>query len=460
MPDPSTSTALATEPIEDQHAPDVRLTETELAGVVMAAAEALAAPAASGPGLWHNREFRIVLLGQAVSAIGDAISMTVLPLLVVALTGSGIAMGIVGVLQLLPDLLLGLPAGALADRWDRRRMIIVADLGRALLTALVPLSVMLGWPTMGVILLVTFPINTLRVLFLAAWTAVMPSIVGRDQVGRASGYAEAIFSASYAIGPAVAGLLVTVLGPGPTLALDAASFLVSAGSMMLIRRPLRADRGASESHLVADIREGVGYMIREPVLRMLIPFWTTLSMATTPMVPATIFFLTIDRAQGAGEVGLILSAYSVGSLVGALLATRLTNGRLGRLMLVANVVMAATMVVFTLSYQPMVQAAIAVTSGIAGALVFVPYITLRTTIPPDYLLGRVGSSARTISIGLAPIGTLLAGLSLDAFGGQATVILMALVMTLASIVFAFSPALRTAVAGGGAAGPSTAAMVT
>ena len=77
------------------------------------AADALAIPDPVGlPGLWQNREFKIVLLGQTVSAFGDAVSMTVLPLLVVALTGSGIAMGIVGVLQLLPDLLLGLPAGA------------------------------------------------------------------------------------------------------------------------------------------------------------------------------------------------------------------------------------------------------------------------------------------------------------------------------------------------------------
>lgn len=95
----------------------VQLTDAELSGVVASAAAALARPeAVSSPGLWQNREFRIVLGGQAVSAFGDAISLTVLPLLVVALTGSGIAMGIVGVLQLLPDLLLGLPAGAFADR--------------------------------------------------------------------------------------------------------------------------------------------------------------------------------------------------------------------------------------------------------------------------------------------------------------------------------------------------------
>ena len=436
---------------------DVQLTEAELAGVVAEAAAALAAPEPPGsPSLWQNREFRIVLGGQAVSAFGDAISLTVLPLLVVALTGSGIAMGIVGALQLLPDLLLGLPAGALADRWDRRRMIIVADLGRALLTALIPLSVLLGWPTMGVILLVTFPINALRVVFLAAWTAVMPSIVGVDQVGRASGFAEAIFSASFVIGPAVAGVAVAVLGPGPTLALDAASFVFSAVSLMLIRRPLRADRDGVETHLLAEIREGIAYIVGEPILRVAIPYWTIISVATAPIAPVVIFFLTIDRGAGPGMVGLILSAYGLGSLVGALIATRFTRGRLGRLMLVANLGSAVVLVCFALSGQPLVQAGFAVAAGICGALVFVPYLTLRSTIPPNHLMGRVGSSARTISVGLAPIGTFLAGLSLDALGGQATMLGIALILVAATAAFSFSPILRRAVAGDGGGGPTRA----
>jgi len=408
----------------------------------------------ASPALRHNREFRIVLGGQAVSAFGDAVSLTVLPLLVVALTGSGIAIGIVGVLQLLPDLLLGLPMGALADRWDRRRMIIAADLGRALLTALIPLSVLLGWPTMGVILLVTFPINALRVVFLAAWTAVMPSIVGVDQVGRSSGYAEAIFSASFIIGPAIAGLLVAVLGPGPTLALDAASFVFSAASLTLIRRPLRADRQGIETHLLADIREGIAYIVGEPVLRVAIPFWTVTSVSTAPITAVVIFFLTVDRAEGPGMVGLILSAYGLGSLIGALIATRFTHGRLGRLMLVANVGMAVMLVCFGVATQPLVQAGIAVSAGVCGALVFVPYITLRSTIPPNHLMGRVGSTARTISVGLAPIGTLLAGLSLDALGGQATLLAIALILVVATIAFSSSATLRTAVAGDGGRGSS------
>lgn len=136
--------------------------------------------------LARNRDFKVVLLGQGVSSFGDAITNTALPLLVLALTGSGFAMGVVGALSTLPDLLIGLPAGACADRWDQRRMMLVADLGRAAITAAVPITYWLGGPTMAVILLITFPLNVLRVLWLAAYTAAVPGLVGRPQVARAT----------------------------------------------------------------------------------------------------------------------------------------------------------------------------------------------------------------------------------------------------------------------------------
>ena len=91
--------------------------------------------------LRQNRDFLTVLFGQGVSSFGDSITSTAMPLLVLALTGSGFVMGIVNVLTTLPDLLVGLFAGAYADRWDRRRMMFAADLGRAILTAVIPISV-------------------------------------------------------------------------------------------------------------------------------------------------------------------------------------------------------------------------------------------------------------------------------------------------------------------------------
>ena len=196
--------------------------------------------------LGRNHDFRVLLTSQGISALGDAVSFTALPLLVLALTGSGLMMGIVGALEMLPDLLFGMVAGALADRSDRRRMMFLADLGRAALTALIPISVLLGGPTLAVILIVTAPMSVLRSFFLAGYTASVPVLVGRSQLARANSIFEAVYSFGFIIGPAIAGILAATIGAGLTLAIDAASFALS--SLVLCvhaPRPAGTDRSVA-----------------------------------------------------------------------------------------------------------------------------------------------------------------------------------------------------------------------
>ena len=128
-------------------------------------------------------------------------------------------------------------------------MMFWADLGRCLLTALVPISVWLGGPTLVVIFAVTFPMNVLRVLWLAAYTAAVPGLVGRAEVPRANAIFEAVFNVGWIVGPALAGFLAATIGPGATIAIDAVTFLISAGAMLLVRRPLRAEgRSRRDAH--------------------------------------------------------------------------------------------------------------------------------------------------------------------------------------------------------------------
>ena len=319
------------------------------AAVDAAAAVAALAPsavargvAASGEaasiGLWQNRDFKIVLLGQSISALGDAVTFTALPLLVVLLTGSGVAMGSVGVLQTLPDLVLGLPAGAIADRWDRRRMMLWSDVGRAALTATIPLSVLFGLPTMGVVLLVTAPINALRVLFMAAYTAAMPNLAGRDQVGRANGYSEAIFSLSFIVGPAIAGVLVGIIGAAPTLAIDAVSFVVSAViADARAATPPGSARAGPDAHRGSDPRGASVHQEREdaPDRHRVLGIRQRdrrAGRAGPDLLPEPSTG-TSCRASWA----LVISGYGVGYLLGAVLAGRFSRGRLGIFMLGANI---------------------------------------------------------------------------------------------------------------------------
>src|SRR5438034_9125784 len=396
--------------------------------------------------LWSMRDFRVFLTGEAISAIGDAVTLTALPLLVLALTGSGVAMGVVGVLQMLPDFVFGLLAGAFADRWDRRRMMLYSDIGRAILTALIPLSIPLGIPTMGVILLVTMPISTLRVTFMAAYTGAVPNLVGLEQIGPANSLMEAAFSFGYIIGPGIAGVLAAVIGPGPTLALDAVSFLASAAAIATISRSMRAERRESDQrHLLHEVAEGVAFVTRHPILRPAIGFWGLSNIATAALVPAVTYYLTRDLGFSSTVLGLAIAAEACGYFLGAVSGARVTKDLpIGRVIITANVVTGLMIFAFGQLTQIPLLVLVSFAAGFSNALVLIGYITLRAAVTPDQLLGRVGSTARMVSLGLQPIGMLVAGILLDTVGGGGTLAAMGLTSILASLVFSLSRTLRTA----------------
>jgi ENTS family enterobactin (siderophore) exporter len=424
---------------------NAEIDEEIVAGVpAIASAPVVAADRPAAASVWAVRDFRILALGEGISSVGDAVTFIALPLLVLALTGSGAAMGAVTALQTLPDLILGLPSGALADRWDRRRMMVIADLGRALLTALIPLSVALGGPTMTVVLFVVFPINALRVVFMAGWTGAIPNLVGRDRIGPATSYIEAIFALGFIVGPGIAGVLASTIGPGPTLAIDAASFVVSSVALWLIRTPLQADTDRPATHLLADITEGIAFVVRHPTLRAAVVFWAATGIATAGLIPVLTYFVTRDLSLGAEALGLVISTYSIGTLIGALVAARLTRGGLGPLLLGGNLITGLLVISLSVLGSPILLAAASFVAGIANAQVLISYVTIRASSTPDELLGRVGSTTRLVSIGLQPIGAATAGLLLDAVAGGRTLQLMGIVIVGASIGGVLSPALRTA----------------
>ncbi|MEA2631578.1 MAG: hypothetical protein QOE66_1797 [Chloroflexota bacterium] len=394
--------------------------------------------------LARNRDFQVVLLGQGLSSFGDAITFTALPILVLALTGSGLAMAIVGILGNLPDLILGLPAGAFADRLDRRRMMLGADLGRAILTAFIPISVALHGPTMGVILLVTFPIACLRVLFLAGYTAAVPGLVGRAQVGRATSTFEAVYNLGFVAGPGIAGVLAGAIGPGPTIAVDAVSFAISSAALLLIRRPLKPPPRTVETHLLTEIREGVAFVAGHPVLRSVILFWGMVSVGTSALVSALTFHIQIDRHLGPEVLGFILSAYGIGSLGGAVLATRTVGGPLGLKMLAGTSVMSLMLLLIAIAPPIPIVLGASFAAGVAQSNVLIAYLTLRTTHSPDALLGRVGSTARVVSIGLTPVGLLIGGLLIDATNGATAIAWMGIWMLALTALFGASRIVRGA----------------
>jgi MFS transporter, ENTS family, enterobactin (siderophore) exporter len=395
--------------------------------------------------LGRNRDFRVLLASQGVSSLGDAVSFTALPLLVLALTGSGLAMGVVGALQTLPDLVFGMVAGALADRSDRKRMMFGADLGRAALTALIPLSVFLHGPTMGIVLLVAAPMSMLRSLFLAGYTASVPALVGRPQLARANAIFETVYSAGYIVGPSIAGLLAAAIGPGPTLGIDAISFAVSSLGLFLVRRPLRAPVDRPQTRIVDDIREGIRFILGHPILRSAILLWGISSILTAPIVAALAFRITRDLAESPTILGIVLTAYGVGTVGGSLAATRIgRRTSVAAVLLLGELGTGVALIGVALAGVVPVLIGFALFAGVAQSLVLVTYITVRTAYSPDHLLGRVGSTARVISLGLQPLGMLAGGVLIDATSGTATIAAMGTALCIVALAFVPVRALRQA----------------
>jgi len=403
-----------------------------------------ALPEPIDPPLRANRDFMVVLGGQGASAIGDAVSFTAVPLLVFGLTGSGLAMGLVGVLQTLPDFLLGLPVGALADRWDRRRLMLLADTGRALLTACIPLAYLLGLPVMPVVYLVMFPLNALRVAFMAAWTASVPVLVGPTRIGAGSSTVEAVANLGYIVGPALAGVAVGLVGAGPTIAIDALSFAISAASLTFVRRSLRSTSTLPRRHLAVEMLDGVRFLAAEPTLRVVLAYWGTISLFTAALIPALTIYVEGELRLGAVVFGLILSGYSVGALIGALAGARLMRGALAPLLVGGAAVTGALLVLLSRVGLPVVLVGSSFTAGIAQSLVLVSYVTLRASLTPHELLGRVGSTARIVSLGLQPVGLLLGGIALQAVGGSTTLLAMGVLVVGTAGCFSLSASLRGA----------------
>src|SRR5215469_6013045 len=195
--------------------------------------------------LWRNRDYLLLWSGQAISSVGSSASELALPLLVLSITHSPAQAGFAGALRSLAYLLLGLPAGALIDRWDRKRTMILCDGGRALALGSIPLALALHQLTMLQIYLVSLIEGTLFVFFGLAESAALPRVVAKTQLPAATAQNEATEGVVTLIGPSLGGTLFG-LGRALPFLVDAISYAASVLSLLWIRLPFQEERTSQE----------------------------------------------------------------------------------------------------------------------------------------------------------------------------------------------------------------------
>ena len=199
--------------------------------------------------LWKNRDYMLLWGGQVVSTLGSTALSVVYPLLILAITDSAAAAGVAGGLRALPYLLFSLPVGALIDRWNRKRVMILCDCGRALAALSVPIALWLDALTIGQIYVVAFVEGSLFVFFNIAEVAAMPRLVPTSQLPQAAAQNEAAFGAAHIVGPSIGTLIYQTIGRSAAFLFDALSYVVSAVSLLLIKTEFRAAKAEASRDL-------------------------------------------------------------------------------------------------------------------------------------------------------------------------------------------------------------------
>lgn len=379
-------------------------------------------PAIAGAApLWRNRAYLLLWSGQAVSSVGTEVTQLALPLLILSLTHSPALAGVAGALRSLAYLLLGLPAGALIDRWNRKRTMIMCDGGRALALGSIPLALALGRLTMTQIYLVTLIEGTLFVFFSLAESAALPQVVDKAQLPDATAQNEVTGGVVTLIGPALGGALFGIARMLPFL-VDSVSYAASVVSLARIRLPFQEERRTEARRLWSEIWEGLRWLWREPVVRSLALLHGGLVLCVAGM---PLLLLVIAERQHAAPfaIGLMFGIGGLGGMLGATLGAQAHKRlRLGQILVGAFWFFAVLWPLYAVAPSLLALGAILAAFWVVDEVYDVSQISYRLALIPDALRGRVNGAFRLVTFGCDALGIALTGVLSQRAGVVVTIL--------------------------------------
>jgi len=396
------------------------------------------------PALFHNRDYMLLWSGQVVSTLGSSASYVVYPLLILAMTDSPAAAGIAAALANLPYLIFSLPAGALIDRWDRKRVMINCDIGRALTVASIAIALWLDVLTVWQLYIAAFVEGTFFVFFNIAEVAALPRVVAKEQLPQASAQNEAAFAAAQIVGPSVGTLLYQTLGRAAPFVADAISYVASVVSLRLIRTPFRAAPTAAKSNLRGEIAEGLRWLWRQPLIRYM-AFLT----GSINLVNAGTGLIVIVLAQNLGarpvDIGLIFSIGGIGGILGSLVGGQVQKRfTFGQAIIALMWIEALLFPVYAMVPQYLLLGVVFALLYFIGPIYNVVQFSYRLALIPDALQGRVNSTFRLLAFGMMPIGAALSGFLIERTGVIAAVVVFSLWYVILAIMTTLNRHVRAA----------------
>ncbi len=371
-----------------------------------------ASPTPAGARL--GSEYRKLWAATAISTLGDGMHLAALPLLAAQLTRDPLAVSVVTFANWLPWLLVALLSGALVDRWDRRRVLWTADLGRCVLVGALAVVVLAGWASIWLLATVGFLLGVGQTLFDSAVLAVIQQLAG----------------------PPAGGAIFGVAAWLPFGA-DAVSFAASAALVVTLRGRFAAEQPdvGSRGSLRAEIAEGLRFLFAHRVLRALAGMVGAGALVYMAGLAILVLFAQQELGLGSVGFGLLLAAIAVGALPGNLLAAAVGQRLRAGILLIGGILVAAVAwLVVGLAPNVWVAAAALVVLGLVDSIWDVAQLSLRQELIPDRLFGRVISAFRLIGFGPAPVGALFGGVLGRTLGLRAPFVLGAVVMAVSALL--------------------------
>lgn len=368
--------------------------------------------------LWRHADFMKLWTGETISQLGTQVTFLALPLTaILILKASPFQVGLLGTIEFLPFILVGLPAGVWVDRLRRRPILIAGDLGRVLTLGSIPVAYELGVLHMVQLYIAAFVTGILTVFFDVSYQSYLPSLVERDKLVDGNAKLEISRSGAQLAGPGIAGALIQALKAPVAILVDAISYLASALFIFLIRKkepPVEAHGDGGKPKMRTEIAEGLRYVWRHPLLRP-IAFCTGNSNLFSNMgITVLLLFAVRTLGMSPGKIGLVFALGNTGFLLGAFLSARVAE-RVG----VGRTIVGSAML-FGITWIPMALLTKAIAfplmvlawfiAGFGGTIYNVNQVSLRQSITPDRMQGRMNATMRFMVWGTIPIGTFVGGI--------------------------------------------------
>jgi MFS family permease len=395
----------------------------------------------------RRRDFRLLLIAQTISIVGDKIDQVALSIMVYRLTGSLAQMGLMFAITFLPAALFGLVAGPFVDRWDRRRTMVIADIARAALVALIPLIARLGLPA---VYAVAFAVATVSLFFEPARLSLIPALVGEDELMATNSLDSSTSAISELLGIAFGGALVFAVGYAAAFWFDALTYLVSAAFVAaLAHRDAPSQAGPwRPSTIAAELADGLSRIRRDPVLSGVIVSYALAAVGGAAAITLSVL-LALHTYRDAGMADALRLTFldlatTAGLLVGSVLVGASGPGNAGRKYLGGLAAFGAVFALLFFVRDIRVAAAVMLVTGVANMWFQIPMVTILQTYTSAEARGRVLAVRMTVVRIATVIGLAGAGVAAERVGVLPLVATVGILVCLVGIGGFASPRLRLA----------------